>query len=119
MNIKYLAPIALAVILAGCATSKPANVVPMAGGTYKTTGISESEDDALKVALASAESTCGKRNMRHVVSNQETKYKGVVSEQTNRNLNKASELASLAGVYIPGLGGDDDYQVTLTFACEA
>jgi len=91
----------------------------MAGGNYKTTGIGESKEDALKTALASTESTCGKRSMRHVISNEETTYKGVVSEGANRPLNKVGELASFAGAWLPSLGGDDDYHVTLAFTCES
>jgi len=28
------------------------------------------------------------------------------------------ELTSLAGAWIPGLGSEDDYEVTLTFSCD-
>lgn len=104
-------------LLTACAATT-ANIVPMAGGAYKTTGFGESENEAQGAALTAAASTCSKASKRHVISNQETKYKGTVSEQTNRALNKAGDLASFAGVWIPGLGGDDDYQVTLTFSCE-
>jgi|SRR5450830_1339026 len=117
MNMKYLAPITLALLVTACASSKPANVVPLAGGTFRTTGFGESENEAQSAALKVAESTCSKSNKRHVISAEQTKYKGVVSESTNRALNKAGDLASYVGAWVPGLGGDDDYEVTLMFSC--
>jgi len=117
MNMKYLASITLALLVTACA-SKPANVVPMAGGTFRTTGFGESENDAQSAALKVAETTCSKSSKRHVVSNEQMKYKGLVSESTNKVLNKTGDLAAYVGAWVPGLGSDDDYEVTLTFACE-
>lgn len=117
MKMKHLASISFAFLMTACAT-KPANVVPMAGGTFRTTGFGESQNEAQGAALKVAASTCSKSSKRHVVASEETKYKGVVSESANRSLNKVGELASLAGAWIPGLGSDDDYEVTLTFSCE-
>lgn len=107
-----------ALALAGCASTKPANVVPQANGVYKVTGIAATENDALQSALKTAEATCEKRNLRHVVSDQITMYKGVVSQDTNKTVNKAQELAVYAGLWIPTLSGDSDYEVALTFTCE-
>ncbi len=119
MKPTYVAAITLAVLLTACASTKPANVVPLAAGAFRTTGFGESENEAQAAALKVAASTCSKASKRHVITAEQTKYKGVVSEATNRNLNKVGELASYAGAWIPGLGGDDDYEVTLTFSCEA
>lgn len=117
MKVKFAAVASLALILTACASTQPANVLPMAGGQYRTTGIGESEREAQGAAIKAAETTCGKQSKRPEVSNSQTKYKGVVSEGTNRALNKAGELAAYAGAWVPGLSGDDDYEVSLTFAC--
>lgn len=116
MKVKYAA-VTLALILTACASTKPASVLPLTGGQYRTTGLGESENDATTSASKSAEMTCQKQNKRPEVSNVQTKYKGVVSEGTNRNINKVGELAASVGVWVPGLSGDDDYEVSLTFAC--
>lgn len=119
MKLHHLSALSLAVMLTACASTQPANVLPLAGGQYRTTGIAETERDAQAAAIKAADSTCSKQSKRAEVSNIETKYKGVVSEVTNRNINKAGELAAAVGVWMPGLSGDDDYEVTLTFACAA
>nr|WP_198984915.1 hypothetical protein [Herbaspirillum sp. ASV7] len=117
MKAKFAAVASLSLILAACASTQPANVVPMAGGQYRTTGIAETERDAEAAAVKAADATCAKQGKRPEVSDSKTKYKGVVSEDANRNINKAGELAASVGVWLPGLSGDDDYQVSLTFAC--
>ena len=120
MKIKLLSSIALALILTACASTKPANVMPLAGGQYKTTGLGAAQEDAQKAALDAAEETCAKRKMRHVVQNESTAYKGVVSEDTNRNLGTVSAVLSWTKFGgFPSLQADDDYQVTLTFTCES
>jgi hypothetical protein len=119
MKSKYLISIALITMIAGCASGPTPNVVPMAGGTYRTTGFGESENDAQSAALKSANSTCGKSGGQLTVSTEQTKYKGVVSETSNRNLNKLSSLAENFGALIPTLGGNDDYEVMMTFVCKS
>ena len=118
MKIKYLPLIALAILLTACA-SKQANVMPLSGGAFRTTGFGESENEAQTAALKVAASTCSKASKHHVVTGEQTKYKGIVSESTNKVLNKTGDLAAYVGAWVPGLGSDDDYEVTLTFACEA
>ncbi|MET3071999.1 hypothetical protein [Herbaspirillum seropedicae] len=119
MKIKFLSSLGLALILTACASSKPANVMPMAGGQYRTTGFGESENDAQAAALKAADAACNKQGKRFEVVNSQTKYKGVVSESTNRNLKAAGDLAAWAGSWVPTLSGDDDYEVTLLFSCAA
>jgi hypothetical protein len=120
MKMQHVSTIALALILTACASTKPANVMPLTGGQYKTTGMAASQDDAQKAALDAAAETCSKRNLRHVVQNETTAYKGVVSEDTNKNLQAVSAVLSWTRFRgIPTLSGDDDYQVTLTFTCES
>jgi len=119
MRLQHLSSVALALILSACASTKPANVMPMAGGQYRTTGFGEAENDAQGAALKAATAQCEKIGKRLEVSSSQTKYKGVVSESTNRNLQAASNLASYVGGWVPTLSDDNDYEVTLTFACPA
>jgi hypothetical protein len=42
---KHLASISCAFLMTACAT-KPANVAPMAGGTFRTTDFGESQNEA-------------------------------------------------------------------------
>lgn len=111
----------IAALLTGCASGpKMGNIIPQAGGVYQVVTSGESKDEALKSALFSAESTCKERKMRHVVTSQKTAYKGMVSEDANRTINKAADIAStLSGGWIPTLSNDDDYQMTLGFTCES
>lgn len=111
---------AVAVISSGCATApQMGNVIPQSGGKYEVLGTGESREEALKSALFSAESTCKERKMRHVVSNQSTAYKGIVSEESNKTMGKAAEIIGMAtGKWITTLSSEDDYQVKLNFSCE-
>ena len=115
----YLATLALA--LAGCASNPPlGNVVPQPGGVYQATGIGESNDAAMASALYTADTTCKPLKKHHVVTGQQTEYKGIVSESTNKTVNAAAEaINGLTGAVLPTLSTDDDYRVTLTFTCEA
>lgn len=112
---------ALATLLAGCAApTKMGNIIPQAGGKYQVVTSGESKDEALKSALFSAESTCKERKMRHIVTSQKTSYQGMVSEDANRTMDKAAGVvAALSGAWVPTLSNDDDYQITIGFACES
>ncbi|MDO9144635.1 hypothetical protein [Rhodoferax sp.] len=107
-------------VLSGCAASpKMGNIIPQSGGKYQVITSGPSRDEALKSALFSAESTCKERNMRHIVSAQSTSYKGVVSEDANKTMDRAASLvAAVTGTWIPTLSDDEDYQMTLGFSCE-
>lgn len=118
---KTLLTVSTILALAGCAsTPEMGNVIPQAGGIYQVAGLAESNEIALKSALYSAETTCKAQRKRHVVTGKQTKYKGTVSEDTNRSVNSAAQvLANVTGKWVPTLSNDDDYQITLTFTCEA
>ena len=107
-------------ILGGCAASpKMGNIIPQSGGKYQVITTGPSRDEALKSALFSAESTCKERNMRHIVSAQSTSYKGMVSEEANKTMNRAASIVgAVTGTWIPTLSEDEDYQMTLGFSCE-
>jgi hypothetical protein len=117
MKIKLLSSVALALTLTACSTTKPANVLPLAGGQYKTTGFGGDENAAQGAAIKAAQSECDKQSKRLEVTSSQTKYKGVVSEETNQNLATASKIASYAGIWVPTLADDNDYEVTLQFTC--
>lgn len=119
MKIKLLSSLALALILTACASSKPANVMPMAGGQFRTTGFGEDENAAQGAAIKAAQAACDKQSRRLEVVSTQTKYKGVVSEETNKNLATAGKLASYVGAWVPTLTDDNDYEVTLQFTCAA
>jgi hypothetical protein len=118
MQIRW-ALVSTAIFLCGCSSPKLGNVVPQAEGKYEIVASSSSNAEALKSALYSAEGTCKKRNMRHVVLSQSSAYKGVVAENTNKSIDTAAKiLSSVTGKWIPSLSGAEDYQVKLEFACE-
>jgi hypothetical protein len=119
MKITLIAAIVLA--LTGCASSPQlGNVIPQAGGVYQVAGAGSTSDIAMKSALYTAETTCKPLRKRHIVTGQKTLYKGTVSEDTNRTVNNAAQvLATVTGRWVPTLSSDDDYQITLTFMCEA
>nr|WP_319564227.1 hypothetical protein [uncultured Rhodoferax sp.] len=120
MQIKFLALASIVAFSAGCASTPPlGNVIPQAGGSYQVISTGSTKNDALASALHTAESTCSARKMHHIVSGEQTKYKGVVSEETNTTLNKAQEIiAATTGAWLPTLSGDEDYQMTMSFSCE-
>jgi hypothetical protein len=56
------------------------------------------------------------RKMRHVVSSQTMTYRGVVSEGSNKTMDKTAEiLTAVTGAWIPTLSSDYDFQVKLEF----
>lgn len=120
MKVKIFTAALSAVIITGCASGpQMGNVIPKSGGVYQAISDGSTKQEALESALFSAESTCKARNMRHVVSGEQTKYKGVVSEETNNVVNSAQGIiTAVTGQWVPTLSKDDDYQVTLTFSCE-
>jgi cytochrome oxidase Cu insertion factor (SCO1/SenC/PrrC family) len=112
--------IAAAALVSACGTTKPrGTVIPQADNTYQTIAPGGSENAALKAALASAEWECKERNMRHIVLDKQTEYKGVVSQESNKMIDTAAGIfAAASGRFVPTLSGNDDYQVTLKFSCQ-
>ena len=105
MKIKFIAIASFAAFAAGCASTPPlGNVIPKAGGNYQVIASGSTKQEALASVLYTAESTCSARKMRHIVSGEQTKYKGLVSEETNTTMNKAQELiAATTGAWLPTL----------------
>lgn len=121
MNNLIITTLAFSALASGCASKPPkSTVIPLTGGTYQSIGFGPTENYALRSSLRSAATTCKDMQKRHVVTNQQTAYKGMVSEDTNRTLNKAAELAEAVSMRtIPTLSSKDDYRVTISFICEA
>lgn len=119
MKKTLFATTALAFTLAGCASAPTmGNVIPEAGDHYQAIGLGSSSDAALTMALYTAENTCKPRHMRHVVTGQQTQYRGVLSENASRAVDTLSQtVSSLAHAWVPTLSRNDDYQITLSFTC--
>lgn len=120
MKVKFFTVMLSAAIVTGCASGpQMGNVIPKPGGVYQVISDGVTKQDAMESALFSAESTCKTRNMRHIVTGEQTKYKGVVSEDVNNVVNAAQGIiTSVSGKWMPTLSQGDDYQVMLTFSCE-
>jgi hypothetical protein len=108
------------VILVGCASNpRVDNVIPLEGGVYEAFATGRSKEAALRPVLYSADFTCRERLMHFVVLEEETEYKGLVSESTNQVINKAEEIiVATTGESFPTLSGEDDYYVSMRFRCE-
>lgn len=116
---KIIASAISALLLASCATEMPiANVVPKPNNLYDVQTSAATQDDAMQYALYSAAVTCRERNMRHVVTKQKTQYKGAVSENLNKSINRFAALASTTRRNVPTLSTDEDYVVSLEFTCQ-
>lgn len=119
MKKTLIAAAAIVMLVTGCASTKMGNIIPQAGGQYQVVTSGPSKEEALKSALYSAETTCKGRSMRHVMTSQQTTYKGMLSEGANDTMNKVANLAAtVAGAWLPTLSSDDDYQMTMGFTCE-
>lgn len=108
-------------VFSGCATPQPvqSSVVPLPGGKYEISSSRSNKADALRAALAEAESTCHAKKMRHVVLERNDAYSGLVSEESNKQIETAAQvLALVSNSWVPTLSSDDDHRVQLTFTCE-
>lgn len=107
--------------LAGCASTPPlGNVIPEAGGHYQAIGLGSSSEGAMGSALYTAEMTCKPQHMHHIVTGQQMQYKGALSEGANRAVSSVTQaVSSLTHAWVPSMSRDDDYQVILSFTCEA
>lgn len=113
---KKLLMICCTIALAGCIAT--GQTIPKANGQYLAIGKGASKTAARDVVLKTASKTCKNQNKRHVMGNDEvTTYKGIVSEDTNRNVNAVLDIAAYAGVYAPGLSSKEDYEMTMEFTC--
>ena len=113
--------LASTVILFGCGSitsPKLGNVIPQADGKFQVMTTGTSEDSALKSGLYTAETTCKKKKMVHVVTGQSSSYKGLTSEENSKKVAVAVGVVSaVAGLKLPSLSGED-YHLTMDFYCE-
>lgn len=107
--------------ISGCALHPGmGNVIPLEGDNYEVITIDRNRDEVLKKALYSAEVTCKRRRMRHIVLDHRTEYRGVLSEDMRPTAEKAQKVFERAtGTTLPDLAEDDDYRTTMRFRCEA
>lgn len=107
-----------ALLLAACATTPNPLVIPRENNQYDTVGMGKTRVIALNQAMQSVNATCRGKGGNPVVINDETKYNGVVSEETGRLIERVgSAVGAIAGIASPNMSRDDDYQVTVHFRC--
>jgi hypothetical protein len=113
--------LASTVVLFGCGSitsPKMGNVIPQAEGKFQVMTTGSSQDSAMKSALYTAETTCKKKKMVHVVTGQNSTYKGLASEETSKKVAAAVGVVSaVSGLKLPSLAGED-YHLTMDFYCE-
>jgi predicted lipoprotein with Yx(FWY)xxD motif len=114
---------AATLLLSACATT-PSNslAIQKENNLFEVTGLGKSAIIAKNNAVSAANKSCGTRNTPIVVD-EKTAYsgalKGVVDEQTGQLIQAAATvLGNIAGTKT-GINGDQDYQTTLTFRCQA
>ena len=108
-----------ALLITACSsTPQMSPVIPLANDIFVTTSKSYDPDEALKVALYTADKTCRTWSKRYVVNEIKKSYKGKLQEGTKDALNAISTLSILTGNGGVSFSSKDDYQVRLTFACE-
>jgi hypothetical protein len=104
-----------ALLISGCASNKGMTIP---GETHhQAIGQGYSNIESAEAATKSAASYCESLGKRHAVDDMTTNYKGTVSESTREGSELLSDVAAAAGVWIPSLGDDNDYQTTISFRC--
>lgn len=110
-----LSPLFFVVALAGCAaktgTTVPGETVNQAYGS----GFDKME--SIEVATRTAGDFCQKQGKRSAIDSMNTTYQGQVSESARNTSETVSDVAAAAGVWVPGLGDDDDYLTVADFRC--
>jgi hypothetical protein len=111
----------LILLTAGCSSTRTTSVMPRQDNVYQISATSDDKNDALDATLKQAKKTCKAKDMHYVVVDEQSKYQGVLSENTAKNINKAASIAEVFYfplMFIPSLTSDDDYEVTVLFKCE-
>lgn len=106
--------------LTACTTT-PQNylVIPREHQQYDTIGTGKSRVAALGKAMQGAEEYCTRQRATPVVIDEQTKYNGVISEQTGRVVEQVGAVVgAITGVASPQLAREDDYEVSLRFRCQ-
>ncbi len=114
-----LAASLLTVLMAGCTTA-PTNplIIARDNNTFETVGQGKTRTAALTNAMNNATRAC--RSQQVIVQDEQTRYNGVVNEQTGRVI---EQVGTVVGVLTgntalgKGIARDDDYEVTVKFYC--
>ena len=121
MHLRLAVLFASTVVLFGCSSMsspKTGNVIPLAEGQFQVMTSGTSADAALKSALYTAEATCKKQKMTHVVTGQNASYKGLTSEANSKKVAVAVGVVSaVSGLRLPSLVGED-HHLTMDFYCQ-
>lgn len=117
-SIKILSTLtAMCIALSACQSTQTAPVLARADATFETTGTGKTKTIATEQALASAKKQCGIKSP--IILEDNTKYNGVLGEQTERIINKGtSVLGAVIGSKIPSLTDDDAYEYNIRFRCQ-
>lgn len=103
--------------LTACATPQNASLaIQRENNQYQVTGMGKDKLTAQNNAVRAAQKTCP-RNTSAIVTNEASKYNGVLDEQTGKVITQAGTLAGAVLGRSVNLSQDTDYNVTLDFSC--
>jgi hypothetical protein len=108
-------------ISGGCALHPDMGIViPRENDSYEVVSTDADKNEVLKEALYSAEVTCKRRHLRHVVTDYRTEYRGLFSEEMQPAVEQARGIIeATTGRSLPPTSRDDDYRMTMQFRCES
>ena len=111
MKFKYLSLIALASILAGCAST---TVINKADGTIELVSLSSSEDNALEGALDKGIQQCKASRKTFVMIDRQSTYRGI-----DPNLRAAINVTSIMtkGAFSSASRSSEDWRVIVIGKC--
>lgn len=103
--------------ISACSSTPMVSVMPMEDGSFKTVATADTEPAALNSSLHIAESTCRERNLRHMIMNVNTRFRGMPARSADP-MEQPAELARYVNSpTFPSLSANDDYEVKLQFRC--
>lgn len=105
-------------LLAAC-SSAPAklSLLPLEDGSYRGIAIAAGEPQALNGSLGLAESTCLGLQLRHVVADAQTRFRGPPLRVAERRGLAAGLAAYVNAPAFPSLEANDDYEADIQFKC--
>ena len=109
-----------ALSLMGCSNAT-VNALPTGKNTYSLVSLSSSEADSLKAATKKATAICTQMKKQLLVTSASTTYQGAYDKRTEKSLNVASDVASVATAgLVPwdAASSDNDYVTKMRFSCQ-
>lgn len=104
-------------LVSACSSAPVVSLMPMEDGSFKTISTAENEQAALNGALHTADSTCRDLKLRHLVTNVNTRFRGMPA-RSDDPMQQSTELARYVNTpTFPSLNANDDYEVKLQFKC--